>query len=285
MSDPIDHRANAERALSTIDASDDPRNLPAGLDAIGSALVALHDLLDERLPEPKPAVTMRLQGGVFPAIISKPDLPGEPVEPGDLRAGDKVEYGYGGLRYAGTLVSEDSILYSDTPCVGAYLPAVVVGGDKWGDGIAAARLLERAPREDEHDPDEALAEALRKAYSTGDWLDVARVARERIEAEQEDAVSFLREEVESLTARAKKAETEREEWREIAARYEDGRDKWQAKWRESDEARERAEAERDALRERLDALRADLSPGGLIWSVDAALRRDDERAAKGADQR
>ena len=99
-----------------------------------------------------------------------------------------------------------------------------------------------------------------------------------------------------------KAEAERDEWREVAARYEDGRDKWQAKWRESDGARERAEAEakefsdwhddacverdaanaeRDALRERLLRLREDLSPGGLVWAVDAALTRDDERAAKG----
>ena len=44
---------------------------------------------------------------------------------------------------------------------------------------------------------------------------------------------------------------------------------------------EEAEAEAKHLRERLDALRADLSPGGLVWAVDAALARDDERAAKG----
>ena len=48
------HRAMAERALDAIDDSDDPRNLPAGLDGIGRALLAIHDTLTEirdRLPE------------------------------------------------------------------------------------------------------------------------------------------------------------------------------------------------------------------------------------------
>lgn len=51
-----DHRAMAERALGAIDSSDDPRNLPAGLDGIGQALLAIHDTLTEtrdRLPEPE----------------------------------------------------------------------------------------------------------------------------------------------------------------------------------------------------------------------------------------
>ena len=51
-------------------------------------------------------------------------------------------------------------------------------------------------------------------------------------------------------------------------------------WNDLTERAKKAEAEAKHLRERLDALRADLSPGGLIWTVDAALRRDDERAAK-----
>ena len=155
-------------------------------------------------------------------------------------------------------------------------------------------------------------DAIRERDITIEQRDFARATRgelkaraekaEGIRAILEDRVKFWQEEKRldndaerSYLDRAIKAEAERDEWREVAARYADGRDKWQAKWRESDEAREKAEAaladerdrhdatitERDALRERLDALEAlrrELSLGGLTWMVDAALHRDDERA-------
>ena len=148
----IDHRANAERALSTIDASDDPRNLPAGLDGIGSALLALHDLLRERLPE-------RVEPeGVKDESAPADDLPGEPVEPSDLRAGDRVAFAWVGWeRITCTLVSDPNgpSLRSDTPDSNGYRPHVT-SGDEWVSGVYDVRLIERAPREDES-PDEERA--------------------------------------------------------------------------------------------------------------------------------
>lgn len=282
------------------------------------------------------------------------DLPGEPVEPGDLRAGDRVAFTWGDECITSTLVSsyDGDALYSGTPRPSGYTPNVVWDGE-WAGGISDVRLIERAPREDEArervglpvdtgprivcgvcgarpdsllghvdcapdvDPDEALAMVLGHAYhhsNIGDcWLSMARAAREHIEAEADDAdfsaadlyyaratkaeraLGNATQRVLALAAerdkwntlaheadrnakrqhdRAEKAETERDEWREIAARYADGRDKWQAKWRESDEARERAEADladerdrHDATITERDALRDDLA--------DATRQRDE----------
>ena len=168
------------------------------------------------------------------------DLPGEPVEPSDLRAGDRVGFTWRGEeRIIRTLVSHGRYgLCSDTPDSGGYTPNVVFRRE-WGSGISDVRLIERAPREDE-DPNEALAMDLYHArlaippaaeigrtswddFTHRKWLDVARAAREHIEAE----------------------------WEEVAKSFEDGRDKWQAEARQQRERAEKAEAERDdAIRER-----------------------------------
>ena len=79
------------------------------------------------------------------------DLPGEPVEPGDLRAGDRVEFTYKGERITCNLVSGRLVvttLRSNVPDSGGYTPNVVFRG-RWDSGISDVRLIERAPREDE----------------------------------------------------------------------------------------------------------------------------------------
>lgn len=75
-----DHRAMAERALGAIDASDDPRNLPAGLDGIGRALLAIHDTLTEirdRLPEPEAEQEDAEDSAIADSLVSawKPSSP------------------------------------------------------------------------------------------------------------------------------------------------------------------------------------------------------------------
>lgn len=292
MTDPIDHRAEAERIR------DDERRVvkPSGTrmdGAIVHALLAIHDTLrssldrisDEqaeqtatlhairdRMPlraEPAPLESCdawqhddetgecEVCGPSAPAPAD--DLPGEPVEPGDLRAGDRVAFTYAGTRCSGALVSDGAVLRSDTADPdGCCIPAVVQEDGEWAGGISDVRLIERAPREDE-DPDEALARVIfGDAYGSHEGLrlaqlDVALMAREHIEAERGGALHAVAD-----AARRNHAAFEEAQARAI-----------------------KAEAERDALRERLLRLRADLSPGGLIWTVDAALRRDDERAAKG----
>lgn len=249
------------------------------------------------------------------------DLPGEPVEPGDLRAGDKVAFTWWGVEHSTcTLVSVagGSILRADANDAGDRgIPYVVIRGE-WAGGISDVRLLERAPREDE-DPDEALAKALWTEFyrrwewtdreiatlsgeAVTHWLATARAAREHIEAERESrertvvdewddmlaraekaerALDNATQRVLDLTAerdkwntlaheadrnakrhhdRAEKAETERDEWREVAARYADGRDKWQA---------------------RHEALRADVEACRNASQIEGILARDDERAKKG----
>ena len=205
------------------------------------------------------------------------DLPGEPVEPGDLRAGDKVAFTWWGVEHSTcTLVSVagGSILRADANDAGDRgIPYVVIRGG-WAGGISDVRLIERAPREDE-DPDEALARVIARHLDISwngtneagrsDLCTAARAAREHIEAEQEEVVATLREEVAIQTARAEQAEV------------------WMSKWQQScNDARD----ERDALRERLDALRDDIVNGRLLSAAEAAfggwlIARDDERAAKG----
>lgn len=204
------------------------------------------------------------------------DLPGEPVEPGDLRAGDRVEFTYKGERITCNLVSGRLVvttLRSNVPDSGGYTPNVVFRG-RWDSGISDVRLIERGPREGE-DPDEALARVIARHLDISwngtneagrsDLCTAARAAREHIEAEQEEVVATLREEVAIQTARAEQAEV------------------WMSKWQQScNDARD----ERDALRERLDALRDDIVNGRLLSAAEAAfggwlIARDDERAAKG----
>ena len=350
---PIDHRAHAERALDAIDDSDDPRNLPAGLDGIGRALLAIHGTLAEirdRLPERtevkvapfdpdlvaaniaalkheletpmrehgeccEPAPADDLPGepvevepekthpcpgcGTFTGkrvcnscwgtsddpeagysqaecIEAEPgpadDLPGEPVEPGDLRAGNRVAFTYDGERIACILVSEQdgALLRSDTPNSRGFFPSVVSRGDAWIYVVTDVRLIERAPREDE-DPNEALGALIWDRIWGTSWRSASEVNR----AAYRDLALKVRERIEA-------------EWKPYILREQAAREKAQDRAAKAETAladeRDRHDAtitERDALRERLLRLRADLSPGGLIWPVDAALRRDDERAAKG----
>ena len=292
MSDRTDHRAEAEASCYNDDATK-------------HALLAIIDLLDERLPKPVKNESVY--------------LPGEPVEPGDLRAGDRVSFPWNDEYITCNLVTVHggSFLRSDAPDSDGFCPDVVSRGCRWAGGITDVRLIERAPREDE-DSDEALARVIfGDAYGSHEGLrqaqlDVARAAREHIEAEWKTYI--LREQAarEKAQDRAAKAEAEvarvttdleasrasNDEWIERARRkaaernaMTDDRNSWEQKASEAEAAladeRDRHDAtitERDALRERLDALRADLSPGGLVWAVDAALARDDERAAKGGQR-
>jgi len=192
-----------------------------------NVLADMLDLLRERLPEPE-------------GVKDEPDdLLGEPVEPGDLRAGDRVGLTFMGERITCTLVSDQDgdVLRSDTPAPD-YYPNVTLGGREWCGGIFDVRLIERAPREGE-DPDEALAKVLCRAWWGGDvdaagddeaWTHAARAAREHIEAE----------------------------WEEVAKSFEDGRDKWQAEARQQRDRAEKAEAERDGWKAKHAALRADV---------------------------
>ena len=245
------------------------------------------DLLREHLPEPRkpmPDLTPEQERRIARAPknpwtppASADDLPGEPVEPGDLQAGDKVAFTWWGVEHSTcTLVSVagGSILRADANDAGDRgIPYVVIRGG-WAGGISDVRLIERGPREGE-DPDEALARVIARHLDISwngtneagrsDLCTAARAAREHIEAEQEEVVATLREEVAIQTARAEQAEV------------------WMSKWQQScNDARD----ERDALRERLDALRDDIVNGRLLSAAEAAfggwlIARDDERAAKG----
>ena len=169
-----------------------------------NALADMLDLLRERLPEPE---------GVKDEPAPADDLPGEPVEPGDLRAGDRVGFTWNGGRIIGALVSDQGVdaLRSDAPDSGGYSPNVVHKGREWCAGISNVRLIERAPREDE-EPDEALARVIfGDAYGSHEGLrlaqlDMARAAREHIEAEQESRERTVVDEWDDMLARAKKAE-------------------------------------------------------------------------------
>lgn len=46
----VNHRINAQRAVNSLEETTDPRNLSIGFEALASAVLAVHDLLDERLP-------------------------------------------------------------------------------------------------------------------------------------------------------------------------------------------------------------------------------------------
>ena len=102
-------------------------------------------------------------------------------------------------------------------------------------------------------------------------------------------MSFLREEVESLTARAEKAERALDNATQRVLDLTAERDKWNTLAHEADrnakrhhDRAEKAEAERDEWRERLDALRDDLgkflADDGPPYSVSECLALDDERA-------
>lgn len=219
------------------------------------------------------------------------DLPGEPVEPGDLRAGDVVAFTYDGERIQGPLARYLSWLSVEMT---DHSPISVLSlSGRWAGGISDVRLIERAPREDEG-PDEALARVIfGDAYGSHEGLrlaqlDVALMAREHIEAEQEDAVAFLREEVESLTARAEKAEgvcailEDRVKfWQEEKRLDNDAELSYLARAKKAEDERgaqaaraTKAEAERDALRDKAADLRERLRVTELDGSREIVSLRE-----------
>ena len=243
MSDRTDHRAEAEASCYNDDATK-------------HALLAIIDLLDERLPKPVKNESVY--------------LPGEPVEPGDLRAGDRVEFTYRGKRITCNLVGRDGhfALRSDAPDSSGYRPGIVGRHGGWCHGISDVRLIERAPREDE-DPDEALIDDV-LIERQGDLL--RRIANE-LKGEPDPGSSHGWDDLPRLAAEA----TSMIEAHRVGIATQKAR-------------AEQAEAERDALRGRLDALRADMEvhrcsvlseSEALRWGV--VLDRD-ERAAKGGQR-
>lgn len=244
------------------------------------------------------------------------DPPGEPVEPGDLRAGDEVAFTWlSGERMTCTLVEHShlgGVLHSDvTDASGVHRPNLT-SGDLWATGISDVRLIERAPREGES-PDEALAKVLHSADGTNmaafheltggkrdAYLNMARAAREHIEAEQEDAVAFLRAEVEVQTDRAEKAEAalsrveqqrdvEHAEHLNTKAALADERDRHDATiterdrlrgeladmTRQRDEARRERDNWRESSRDSKQAAKRDEYRG-----IRRIIHRDDERGAR-----
>lgn len=197
----------------------------------------------------------------------------EPVEPGDLRAGDRVGFTWNGGRIIGALVSDQGVdaLRSDAPDSGGYSPNVVHKGREWCAGISDVRLIERAPREDE-DPDEALARVIfGDAYGSHEGLrlaqlDVARAARAHIESEERDSwVDYYRH---RLVDRAEKAEA-------ALADLTRQRDEWQAR--------------HAALRDDVDKYRCDMgyvesheqvSLLGVQMRLGGILARDTQRGAR-----
>ena len=245
-------------------------------------VIELLEKILDRLPERESAE----KGGLAD------DLSGETVEPGDLRAGDRVGFTRDGERTACTLVSEHSaggyLLRSDAPCSRGYRP-VVVSGDKWCHGISDVRLIERAAREDEG-PDEALARVLREAdewfteSTQEDYLRMARAAREHIYAEPDQ--SWVTRDIEEAEERYR-AERARAEQAEGALDAES-----LARICQKERA-EHAEAKRDEWKERAEKAEgvcAILEDRVKFWQEEKRLDSDAERsylirAKKAEDER
>ena len=205
------------------------------------------------------------------------DLPGEPVEPSDLRAGDKVAFAWEGERHTCTLVSvhDGIVLRSDTPDSDGFTTNVV-WGRKWASGISDVRLIERAPREGEG-RDEALARVIfGDAYGSHEGLrlaqlDVALMAREHVEAEWEPYI------LQEQTAR-EKAQDRAEKAAAVLADMTRQRDEWQARHEALREDVERGArhwstfASSDAYRQRIARAAGE--------DLTAYLARDDERGAR-----
>lgn len=138
-------------------------------------------------------------------------------------------------------------------------------GREWGAGISDVRLIERAPREDE-EPDEALARVIfGDAFGSHDGLrlaqlDVARAAREHIEAEEAEnhpvgcgqMIRDVRDGDGFVTTIDGVMIAKTDSWNDLTERAE------KAETALADE-RDRHDAtitERDALRDRLDRLTA-----------------------------
>lgn len=241
MSDFTSHRDEAERLVSDAEGNVSMMTtIGTGVIATAHATIALHDLLDERLPAQEAT-----EGDGLTALMEhfgiKPESASDlPVDPDEALAKELWD---------------------------AF----------WGDS----------------EPDESWEHNDDRVY----WLNVARAAREHIEAE----------------------------WEEVAKSFEDGRDKWQAEARQQraraeqaegaldaesltricqkeraehaeakrDEWKERAkkaEAERDEWKARHEALREDVETRWAFADDDftksilhSILKGDDDRAARGSD--
>lgn len=196
--DPTDQ----ENPMSKTDRHDELKALLSKISeesvSTSNVLADVLDLLRERLPEPHDSVGSQCRRNYCeethdPAPAD--DLPGEPVEPGDLRAGDRVAFTWWGVEHSTcTLVSVagGSILRADANDAGDRgIPYVVIRGG-WAGGISDVRLIERAPREDD---DSAFDNAMRT--------------------------------IATLEARTAKAEAERDEWK---ARHEALREDVETRW-------------------------------------------------------
>lgn len=103
------------------------------------------------------------------------DLPGEPVEPGDLRAGERAPR---------EDEDPDEALAMDLYHASLKIPsASKIGPTRWSN------------------------------YTRDLWLDVARAARKHVEAERESRERTIVDEWDDMLARAEKAEAERDEWK------------------------------------------------------------------------
>lgn len=160
-------------------------------------LKAIHELLDDRLPkrhvgEQGPELMPVQEGTIAWAARERAkEEAGEPVEPGDLRAGDRVAFTYRGERITCALVGhqDGDVLCSDVPDSTGYAPDVVYCRE-WANVISDVRLIERAPRED--DPDADSDERIRV------YVEMVERAERRVD------------ELEPALARS---ETERDEWK------------------------------------------------------------------------
>lgn len=136
----------------------------------------------------------------------------------------------------------------------------------------------------EEDPDEALAKVACSAFwgsptepssNNADWMNVARAAREHIEAEADDA-DFSAASLHF--ARATRAEAERDWWRDAARRH-------VAERGEAEEELVELVDERDEWKARYKALRADVERvrrnrttlTDVLMCIADVLDRDDER--------
>ena len=266
---PADHR---EQAGSIADEESGVVKSAGSRPGYGTlhALLAIHDLLDERLPKPKPIEHVLNLDALKHQVETPPgehgeccepapadDLPGEPVEPGDLRAGDRVEFTYRGERIACTLVSSPlgPALTSDTPRSSGYRPSIVNRSGEWCYGVSDVRLIERAPRGDE-DPDEADDEDAKAMHATMDthlhWDDLSNVEKDAIRSQAErmrqhfDIKDHLA--AQEYSIRAERAEAEQDELRDAC-------NSWQSAAQEAEYLSEKFRAERDG------------------WKADAVARK------------
>lgn len=207
------------------------------------ALLAIHDLLDRRLP--------RQVDTLLKELLADPE----------------VRTGYEAVRDPGLIcacgdcrdLTEPSVNVTETP-------------EASSEGAAVSS---------ENDPDEALAKVLLDAWLADDRIGVdfgtlARAAREHIETE--DAKELRLRELHHFEEEQKrvKAEAERDDMR-------DGRDHWQEAAKEDRDRADKAGARHEVLREEVEDLRNAVRAGERRLRADGLtiiLNHDDERGAR-----